>query len=191
MLWHAKFSIACSFELRLLFHIAKVSQCTSQQLKNLHMHAVMSQVQPCQAGSSARSITIGPDVYLLNCPQELIGTLEEAKSKAVEISQKLAEASTTASQIEDVRAKYKPAALRGAVLFFVLASLAAISNMYEYSLASFLAVFSLTLDTSKKVQSCCTCFALRWGYAAKKGRAHCICFAFTIGNLIKKQLDTL
>jgi len=50
-----------------------------------------------------------------------------------------------------VRARYKPAALRGAVLFFVLASLAAISNMYEYSLASFLAVFSLTLDTSKKV----------------------------------------
>ena len=84
--------------------------------------------------------------------QELIGTLEEAKSKAVEISQKLAEASATASQIEEVRARYKPAALRGAVLFFVLASLAAISNMYEYSLASFLAVFSLTLDTSKKVR---------------------------------------
>lgn len=83
--------------------------------------------------------------------QELIGTLEEAKSKAVEISQKLAEASATASQIEEVRARYKPAALRGAVLFFVLASLAAISNMYEYSLASFLAVFSRTLDTSKKV----------------------------------------
>ncbi len=85
--------------------------------------------------------------------QELIGTLEEAKSKAVEITQKLAEASATASQIEEVRARYKPAALRGAVLFFVLASLAAISNMYEYSLASFLAVFSLTLDTSKKVGS--------------------------------------
>ena len=51
-----------------------------------------------------------------------------------------------------MRARYKPAALRGAVLFFVLASLAAISNMYEYSLASFLAVFSLTLDTSKKVR---------------------------------------
>ena len=84
--------------------------------------------------------------------QELIGTLEEAKSKAVEISQKLAEASATASQIEEVRARYKPAALRGAVLFFVLASLAAISNMYEYSLASFLAVFSRTLDTSKKVR---------------------------------------
>ncbi|DBA95316.1 TPA: Dynein heavy chain cytoplasmic [Trebouxia sp. C0006] len=85
--------------------------------------------------------------------QELIGTLEEAKSKAVEITQKLAEASATASQIEEVRARYKPAALRGAVLFFVLASLAAISNMYEYSLASFLAVFSLTLDTSKKAPS--------------------------------------
>ena len=90
-------------------------------------------------------------VLALLSSQELIATLEEAKSKAVEISQKLAEASATASQIEEVRAKYKPAALRGAVLFFVLASLAAISNMYEYSLASFLAVFSLTLDTSKKV----------------------------------------
>ena len=112
---------------------------------------------PCIALSAVHltQMAAGTAVFRLNAPvvQELIGTLEEAKSKAVEISQKLAEASATASQIEEVRAKYKPAALRGAVLFFVLASLAAISNMYEYSLASFLAVFSLTLDTSKKVRA--------------------------------------
>lgn len=109
-------------------------------------------------------------------PQELIATLEEAKSKAVEISQKLAEASATASQIEEVRAKYNPAALRGAVLFFVLASLAAISNMYEYSLASFLAVFGLTLDTSKKVQGCVTRLLL-------SGHALC-CMVRVVGNQI-------
>ena len=86
--------------------------------------------------------------------QALIATLEEAKSKAVEISQKLAEAAVTAQQIDEVRIKYKPAAVRGAVLFFVLASLAAISNMYEYSLGIFLGVCSQTLATSKKVGPC-------------------------------------
>lgn len=83
--------------------------------------------------------------------QDLIATLEEAKGKAVEISTKLAEAAVTSQQMDEVRVRYKPAAQRGAVLFFVMASLAAISNMYEYSLAAFLTVFRNTLSTSKKV----------------------------------------
>jgi dynein heavy chain len=75
--------------------------------------------------------------------QELISTLESAKAKAVEISDKLQVARATAKEIEEARTRYQAAAQRGAVLFFVLAGLSAVNNMYEYSLASFLTVFNL------------------------------------------------
>lgn len=73
--------------------------------------------------------------------QELIATLESAKEKAVEISTKLAAAKVTAKDIEEARVRYSPVATRGAVLFFVMAGLSAVNNMYEYSLAAFLKVF--------------------------------------------------
>jgi dynein heavy chain len=82
--------------------------------------------------------------------QELIDTLENTKSKAVEISEKLAQAKETAAEIETVRAKYMPGAKRGSILYFVMSTLSAINNMYEYSLSSFLVVFQKTLDTSRK-----------------------------------------
>lgn len=56
----------------------------------------------------------------------------------------------TSAEIDEMRERYRPAAKRGAVLFFVMAGLSEISNMYEYSLASYLQVFNNTLATSKK-----------------------------------------
>lgn len=73
--------------------------------------------------------------------QELISTLESAKEKAVDISTKLTAAKATAHDIEEARVRYTPVATRGAVLFFVMAGLSAVNNMYEYSLAAFLKVF--------------------------------------------------
>lgn len=81
---------------------------------------------------------------------ELLDTLDTAKGKAVEISQKLIESKATAEEIDVTRVKYSPVARRGAISFFVLAGLSAITNMYEYSLASFLTVFNTTLKTSKR-----------------------------------------
>ena len=81
---------------------------------------------------------------------ELVSTLEEAKSKAADISEKLEKAKVTSVEIEEVRVRYTPAAKRGAILFFVMASLSNITNMYEYSLAAFLNVYGLTLLQSKK-----------------------------------------
>uniref|UniRef100_A0A383W4S5 Dynein-1, subspecies f n=1 Tax=Tetradesmus obliquus TaxID=3088 RepID=A0A383W4S5_TETOB len=85
--------------------------------------------------------------------QELISTLESAKEKAVEISQKLAAAKVTAHEIEEARVRYSPVAVRGAVLFFVMASLSAVNNMYEYSLGAFLKVFNQSLASSKREAS--------------------------------------
>ncbi len=56
----------------------------------------------------------------------------------------------TAAEIEETRIRYSPAAKRGAILFFVIASLSAITNMYEYSLASFLVVFNGSLHNSRR-----------------------------------------
>lgn len=81
---------------------------------------------------------------------ELIATLEKAKASAVDIAEKLQQAKLTSKEIDDVRVKYSGAARRGAVLFFVMAGLANVNKMYEYSLSSFLTVFSNTLATSKK-----------------------------------------
>ena len=61
--------------------------------------------------------------------QELISTLEHAKAKAVEIAEKLEVSKVTALEIDETRVKYTPVAKRGAILFFVMASLSAITNM--------------------------------------------------------------
>eukprot|EP01018_Ginkgo_biloba_P029506 Gb_13876 [translate_table: standard] len=82
--------------------------------------------------------------------EELLETLENTKRKASEISQKLILARDTANEIEQLRLRYVPAAKRGATLYFVMSSLSAISNMYEYSLSSFLELFKISLATSKK-----------------------------------------
>ncbi len=50
-------------------------------------------------------------------------------SQAVEIADKLEASKVTAAEIEEARVRYSPAAKRGAILFFVMASLAAITNM--------------------------------------------------------------
>ena len=55
--------------------------------------------------------------------EELIGTLESAKSKSVEISAKLAESEVTKIDINKTRAAYAPAAKRGSILFFTMAGL--------------------------------------------------------------------
>jgi len=81
---------------------------------------------------------------------ELITTLEETKTKAVEISAKLEEATHARDEISRARSAYTPVAKRGSILYFGLAGLAIIDSMYESSLDSYLGVFVGALDASKK-----------------------------------------
>ena len=71
----------------------------------------------------------------------LIETLENAKSKAVEIAQALEYADITTKDINQSRESYKEVAKRGAILFFAMSGLSAISEMYEFSLSGYLTVF--------------------------------------------------
>lgn len=59
-------------------------------------------------------------------------------SRYMQVSEKLKLAEKTAKEIEILRDGYRPAARRGAVLFFVLSGMAAINSMYQYSLNSYL-----------------------------------------------------
>ncbi|ESO91629.1 hypothetical protein LOTGIDRAFT_122204, partial [Lottia gigantea] len=79
---------------------------------------------------------------------ELVETLEETKTKASEVSIKLKQGAETAIDIEKLRDGYRPAAKRGAILFFVLAEMSLVNTMYQYSLASYLDVFEFSLKKS-------------------------------------------
>jgi dynein heavy chain, axonemal len=73
--------------------------------------------------------------------EELISTLENTKLKAAEVTAKLTLAANTSRDIEVTRNEYRPAAQRGAHLFFVLADMAVVNAMYQYSLTAYLVVF--------------------------------------------------
>ncbi|TWW60421.1 Dynein heavy chain 10, axonemal [Takifugu flavidus] len=79
---------------------------------------------------------------------ELVDTLEETKSKATEVFEKLKLAQKTAVDIDQLRDGYRPAAKRGAILFFVLTEMALVNSMYQFSLASYLEVFDFSLRKS-------------------------------------------
>ncbi|KAJ3665402.1 hypothetical protein Zmor_000898 [Zophobas morio] len=76
---------------------------------------------------------------------ELVETLENTKSKAKEVSDKLILAAETAQDINKLRDGYRSVAQRGAILFFVLSDMAGVNAMYQYSLASYLEVFAYSL----------------------------------------------
>merc|ERR1711871_305511 len=82
--------------------------------------------------------------------EELIATLEDAKSKSVEISAKLEQSEFTKADINKTRTNYVPVAKRGSILFFAMAGMSNIMKMYEISLSSFLAVFKRSLADAKK-----------------------------------------
>lgn len=79
---------------------------------------------------------------------ELVETLENTKSKASEVTSKLELAQVTAVDIERLRNGYRAVAKRGAILFFLLSDMATVNPMYQYSLNSYLEVFSYSLRRS-------------------------------------------
>lgn len=80
--------------------------------------------------------------------QELIRTLNETKAHAAAISEKLELTRSTAQDLEKIREGYRPAAKRGAILFFVLSGLASVNPMYQYSLNAYKELFQASLVQS-------------------------------------------
>ncbi len=67
-----------------------------------------------------------------------------------QISKRLAEAEQTELQISTARERYRRVATRGSVMYFVMAVLADIDPMYQYSLKYFNQLFNMCIENSEK-----------------------------------------
>lgn len=82
--------------------------------------------------------------------EELINTLSDSKSKATRIKEKVVEAEVTESEINEARSRYISVATRGSIIYFVIADLAAIDPMYQYSLEYYANLFNRCIADSEK-----------------------------------------
>lgn len=69
--------------------------------------------------------------------EELIETLNNSKETSAIIATRLIETEATEEKISITRDKYRSVATRGSVLYFVVANLAEIDPMYQFSLKYF------------------------------------------------------
>jgi dynein heavy chain len=76
--------------------------------------------------------------------------LEQSKITSVQINERVIEAEKTALIITEQRESYRIAATRGSLLYFVIADLALIDPMYQYSLEFFANLFNKRLADSEK-----------------------------------------
>jgi dynein heavy chain len=81
---------------------------------------------------------------------QLVGVLHSTKAKAKECADKLLAADETKASINEKREQFRPAATRGAVLFFSIVEISASNPMYQTSLDQFLALFLRGMAESEK-----------------------------------------
>ena len=77
--------------------------------------------------------------------------MDDSKVKSAEISKNLEENQEVEEVIEETRKAYIPVAIRGTILYFVVADLSGIDSMYQYSLAYYKRLFAHSIITSPKV----------------------------------------
>jgi dynein heavy chain len=77
---------------------------------------------------------------------ELIESLEFSKKLSVEITEKVEIAKETEININVASEFYRPAASRGALVFFLLMELTKIHSFYKFSLDSFIIVVKRAID---------------------------------------------
>ena len=82
--------------------------------------------------------------------EELINTLGRSKATSSAINNRLSEAETTTAEINDIREGYRAVAARGSVIYFVVASLAVVDPMYQYSLQFFKSLVVQRLERTEK-----------------------------------------
>ena len=79
----------------------------------------------------------------------LVNKLDQSKEQSIIIIADLEKAETTAKKINKERRSYRPIAVRGSILYFVISSLANIDSMYNYSLEYFSKLFNQRLEKSQ------------------------------------------
>lgn len=76
----------------------------------------------------------------------LIENLEKSKATSTEIKQKVEIAKATSIQIDEASEQYRPAAERGALVYFMMIELTKIHSFYKFSLDSFVIVINRAID---------------------------------------------
>lgn len=82
--------------------------------------------------------------------EELILVLDQSKQTSIAINERLKEAEQTSKMINENRENYRNVAKRGSILYFVIADLALVDPMYQYSLEFFTKLFNKRLEKSEK-----------------------------------------
>jgi len=80
----------------------------------------------------------------------LINALSDSKITSGVILGRVQEAEVTEKEINATRLQYVPAATRGSIIYFTIADLALIGDMYQFSLEYFNALFLICLQHSEK-----------------------------------------
>mmetsp|Transcript_43960 Transcript_43960/g.42547 ORF Transcript_43960/g.42547 Transcript_43960/m.42547 type:complete len:222 (+) Transcript_43960:1-666(+) len=80
----------------------------------------------------------------------LINVLENSKKTSKEINSRMEQSLVIEEEINNTRNQYKSVAVRGSILYFVIADLAGISSMYQYSLVYVKRLFNNAIERSKK-----------------------------------------
>ena len=130
----------------------------------------------------------------------LINTLNNSKLTSGVIAGRVKEAEETEAKINAAREEWRPAPVRGSILYFVVADLALIDPMYQYSLSYFTMLFNYCIDESEKSDDIqqrldnLMTFTTRFMYLMVcRGlfEAHKMIFSFLICSSIMRQSGVL
>jgi dynein heavy chain len=80
----------------------------------------------------------------------LINVLEDSKKTSKEINERMEQSVIIQEEINDTRDMYRKVAIRGSILYFVIADLAKIDPMYQYSLSFVKRLFNTAIVQSEK-----------------------------------------
>jgi len=83
---------------------------------------------------------------------ELVENLENTKSTAMGIEEKVKEAKITSIKIDEAREFYRPAAARASLIYFIMNDLCKIHPMYQFSLKAFKVVFSKAIERAEPAE---------------------------------------
>jgi len=80
----------------------------------------------------------------------LINTLQESKITSTAVNSQVQAAESAAKEIDEAREGYRSVAVRGSILYFVVADFALVDPMYHYSLTYFTKLFNQCMERSER-----------------------------------------